>query len=83
MEYNRFDIITLKNNEKLVVLETIEYEEIKYLYVDKVNNEETETKEEYQIYRVCGNNVVQKETDTDILISILPLFSKNIKINYE
>ena len=83
MEYNRFDIITLKNNEKLVVLETIEYEGIKYLYVDKVNNEETETKEEYQIYRVCGNNVVQKETDTDILISILPLFSKNIKISYE
>ena len=83
MEYNRFDIITLKNNEKLVVLETIEYEGIKYLYVDKVNNEETETLEDYQIYRVCGNNIVQKETDTDTLISILPLFSKNIKINYE
>jgi len=83
MEYKKFDIITLKNNNKLVVLETLEHEGITYLYVDKVNEEETDNLGEYQIYKVCGNNIVQKETNTDILISILPLFSKNIKLNQE
>jgi len=83
MEYNRFDIITLENDNKLVVLEKIQHEGIIYLYVDKVNNDETDTLGEYQIYRVCEDNIVQKETDTDKLISILPLFNKNIKLNYE
>lgn len=83
MEYKKFDIITLKNNDKLIVLETLEYDGVTYLYVDKVNNNETETLGDYQILRVCENNIVQKETDTDILISILPLFSKSIKLNYE
>lgn len=83
MEYKKFDIITLKNNSKLVVLEILEHEGITYLYVDKVNEEETDNLGEYQIYKVCENNVVQKETNTDILISILPLFSKNIKLNQE
>ena len=75
MEYKKFDIITLKNNNKLVVLEILEHEGITYLYVDKVNEEETDNLGEYQIYKVCENNIVQKETNTDILISILPLFT--------
>lgn len=83
MEYNQFDIITLKNNNKFVILEKIEYEGISYLYVDKVKNDESDTLGEYQILRVCENNIIQKETDTDILIKILPLFKRNIKLNYE
>lgn len=83
MGYEKFDIITLDNNEKLIVLETLEYEGITYLYVDKVNNEETDTLTKYHILRVCEGNIVQKETDTDTLINILPLFSQNIKLNNE
>lgn len=83
MGYEKFDIITLENNEKLVILETVEYEGNKYLYVDKVNNDETDILKKYHILRVCDNDTVQKETDTNILINILPLFSKNIKLSNE
>ena len=83
MEYKKFDIITLKNDNKFVVLEILEHEGITYLYVDRVNENETDTLGEYQILRVCDNNIVKKETDTDTLISILPLISKNIKLNSE
>ena len=83
MKYKKFDIITLKNNKKLVVLETLMYEGINYLYVDEVNNDETENLEKYHILRVEEGNIVQKETNPDILITLLPLFSKNIKSSDE
>ena len=83
MKYKKFDIITLKNNKKLVVLDTLMYEGINYLYVDEVNNEETENLEKYHILRVEEGNIVQKETNPDILITLLPLFSKNIKSSDE
>lgn len=83
MEYVKYDVITLGNNTKLVVLETLEYEGNIYLYVDKVNEEETDTLDQYQIMRVCENNNLQKETDLDILTDILPLFSKKLKTNNE
>lgn len=83
MRYNRFDIMTLDNNEKVVVLEVVEFEGETYLYVDKVTEDEKDTLGKYHILKVYEDNIVQKETDTDTLIKILPLFSKNVKINYE
>lgn len=81
MGYEKFDIITLGNKTKLIVLEKIEYEGNVYLYVDKVNDNETDTYGEYHVMRVCEGNIVQKETNVDILTNILPLFSKNIRLN--
>lgn len=78
MEYRKFDIIELEDDEKLVILETLEYEYVTYLYVDKVNEDETDTLGEYKILRVCEDDYLQKETDQNILMKILPLFSKNI-----
>lgn len=79
MNYNNFDIITFDDNSKVVVLEKIEYEGITYLYVDKVNHEETENLKQFHILRV-DSEYLQKETNPDILTSILPLFSNKIKL---
>ena len=79
MNYNKFDIITFDDNNKVVVLEKIEYEGTTYLYVDKVNQEETNTLKKFHILRV-DNDYLQKETDTEILTNILPLFSNKIKL---
>lgn len=83
MEYEKYDVIVLENAEKLIVLETIEYDGKKYLYVDKLNYDETDTLKKYHILRVCDNDTIQKETDTNVLTNILPLFSKNIKLDNE
>ena len=79
MNYNKFDIITFDDNSKVVVLEKIEYRGITYLYVDKVNFDETNTLKKFHILRVDGE-YLQKETDTEILTNILPLFSNKIKL---
>ena len=83
MEYKKYDVITLGDNTKLIVLETLEYKGNIYLYVDVVNDEETDTLDRYHIIKVCKNNSVQKETDLNVLTNILPLFSKNIRLNNE
>jgi len=83
MEYKKFEIIEFDDNEKLIVLETINYEGTEYLYVDKVNEDETETLEKYRIMKVLEDGYIQKETDTNILMNILPLFSNKIKLNNE
>ena len=83
MGYEKFDIITLGNNTKLIVLETLEYEGNTYLYVDKVTDDEQDTLGQFHIIRVYENNIIQKETDINVLTNILPLFSKNIRLNNE
>ena len=79
MGYKKFDIITLEDNQKLIILETLEYEGNTYLYVDEVSDDEKDTLENYHILRAY-DDMVERETDQDTLINILPLFSRNIKI---
>lgn len=83
MKYKKYDVITLNDSKKLVVLETLEYNGNMYLYVDEVTDDESNTLGNYQIFRVGEGNIIQKETNPDLLISILPLFSQNIKLNNE
>jgi len=49
MGYKKFDIITLEDNQKLIILETLEYEGNTYLYVDEVSDDEKDTLENYHI----------------------------------
>ena len=75
MNYEKYDIITFEDDEKVVVLEKIDYEGYTYLYVDKINKEETTTLKKFHILRVEANDYLEKETDTSILEKILPLFT--------
>ena len=83
MNYEKYDVITFDYDDKVVVLETLEHEGIKYLYVDKVDVNETKTLKEFHILRVCDDDYLQKETNPDILMEILPLFNRLVKLNEE
>ena len=80
MNYETYDVIEFEDDEKVVVLEKIEYEGNIYLYVDKVNAEETTNLKEFHILRVEENDYLEKETDINLLEKILPLFTDKIKL---
>lgn len=82
MEYEKFDVITYEDNTKVMVLATLDYEGNTYLYVDKVNDDETDTLDKYHILRVCQDGYTQKETNLDVLSKLLPLFNKIVKEQY-
>ncbi len=79
MNYKKYDVITFEDKHRVVVLSSIEYEGITYLYVDMLNNDKTKNLGQYHILRDCGDGYLEKETDTNILTKIIPLFSKDIK----
>jgi len=81
MNYKVYDVIEFDDDEKVVVLETLEYEGNIYLYVDKVNQEETTTLKEFHILRVEENDYLEKEVRIDILEKILPIFKDKVNKN--
>lgn len=83
MNFKKFDIIKLNNNKKIVVLEKFEYENIIYLYVDDVNDEETDTLDNYYIMRVNPNGTLTQETNKETLTNIIPILNRLVKDNYE
>ena len=81
MNCKKNDIITFSEDDKVIVLEVLEYEGINYLYVDKVNKEETELLKKYHILRINKDGSFQKEVDTEVLTKLLPQFNQLIKNN--
>lgn len=83
MNFEKYNIIKLNNNKKIVVLEKFEYENITYLYVDDVNEDETDTLDNYYIMRVNSNGTLTQETNKETLTKIIPVLNRIVKDNYE
>lgn len=83
MSFEKYNIIKLNNNKKIVVLEKLEYENITYLYVDDVNEDETDTLDNYYIMRVNPNGTLSQETNKETLTNIIPILNRIVKDNYE
>ena len=82
MKYNKFDIITLEDDKDLIVLEVLEYEGNTYLYVDEVNENETDILGNSRILKAY-DDVVEVEVNSDILVKLLPLFKQKAKLEKE
>ena len=82
MKYNKFDIITLEDDKDLIVLEVLEYEGNTYLYVDEVNENETDILGNARILKAY-DDVVEVEVNSDILVKLLPLFKQKAKLEKE
>lgn len=76
MNLSNGDIITVNNNEYLV-LESARYEDVDYIFVNKLTKTE-ETTEEYSVFQKNGNGVLLV-TDQKVLEVILPVFSNKIQ----
>ena len=75
LEVNR--VITLGNDEKYLIIETIVNKEKEYYYIAEVNQTETDIKDNYKIVTVNtidDNLFVEEITGEEKLKEILPLF---------
>jgi len=80
MDYEKYDIITFEEDDKVIVLETLDYNGSTYLYVDKIDEKEENTLKKFHILRVEEDGYLEKEIDTNILMEIVQLFKKKIDI---
>jgi len=82
MNFEKFNILKLNNNKKIVILEKLEFENTTYLYVDDVNEDETDTLDNYYIMRVNTNGTLSQETNKETLEKIIPILNRLVKDNY-
>lgn len=83
MNFEKFNILKLNNNKKIVVLEKFEYKNTTYLYVDDVNEDETDTLDNYYIMKVNENGTLSQEIDKETLTEIIPILNRIVKDSYE
>lgn len=82
MEFEKFNVVKLSNGKKIIILEKLEHKNVTYLYVDDVNDEETDTLDNYYIMRVNVNKTLVQETDSEVLSEIIPLFNRLVRDSY-
>lgn len=83
MNFEKLNIVKLSNGRKIIILEKLVYNNVTYLYADDVNEEETDTLDNYFILRVNPNNSICMEDNPDVLSEIIPLFNGLVKQSYE
>lgn len=79
MNINIYDVLTLENKEKYLVLDKVEKSNTIYYYIAKINETETDIDNNYKLVIVkeeSGNNVISEITGEENLRVILPLFEK-------
>lgn len=74
MEYSINKILTLDNNEKYVVADSVERYQNKYFYVIGVSDDNKELNGVCKIVRITSDNRVVIVDDVNELSGILPLF---------
>lgn len=82
MKFEKLNVIKLNNGNKIIILEKLKYNNSLYLYVDDVNEDETNTLDNYYIMRVKSNGSLVKVEDISLLTKIIPLFNKLLRDSY-
>ncbi len=83
MNLEKLSVVKLSNNKKIIILEKLDYQGITYLYVDDVNEDESDTLDNYYIMRVNNNGTIQKEENIEVLTKIIPELTKLVKADYQ
>lgn len=83
MQFEKLNILKLNNGRKIIILEKLEYNNTIYLYADDVNEDETDTLDNYFILRVNANGSLCMEDNPKVLQEIIPLFNRLVKQSYE
>ena len=70
-------VIILENGEEYLVLDKVNYQDVDYYYIAKVNESETDIENDYKLVVVIekdNNRVITEVTGEEKLKEILPLF---------
>ena len=79
MNINKFDVLALSNNKKIVVLDKINFMDNDFLYANEVLYDETMATNKYKILLVdYKNKVLKKVTNAEALSILLPKFVERI-----
>ena len=71
------NVITLGNDEKYLIIESVKHDDTEYYYIAEVNATETDIKDNYKIiiaHNVGEDTFIEEITGEDKLKEILPLF---------
>lgn len=74
-------IIVLENKEEYLVLDKVNYEDVDYYYIAKVNDSQTDIENNYKLVIVeekDNNKVITEVTGEEKLKEILPLFESTM-----
>ena len=79
MNINKFDVLALSNNKKIVVLDKINFMDNDFLFANEVLYDETMATNKYKILLVdYKNKVLKKVTNAESLSILLPKFVERI-----
>lgn len=79
MNINKFDVLALSNNKKIVVLDKINFMDNDFLFANEVLYDETMATNKYKILLVdYKNKVLKKVTNAETLSILLPKFVERI-----
>ena len=83
MSFRRGDVITFSENDKVLVIEAILYENVEYLYVNEILPDESDMTTNYKVLQAhYEDGTLEKVTDMNILTKILPIFQEKIEQSY-
>lgn len=75
------DMISLKG-EKYITLDVIEYQNKKYAFMNKLDNEEEPTSE-YYVFTPKGDDDIEVIADENLMNTLIPIFQDNLKKELE
>ena len=79
MNINKFDVLALSNNKKIVVLDKINFMDNDFLFANEVLYDETMATNKYKILLVdYKNKVLKKVKNAEALSILLPKFVERI-----
>ena len=76
---NKEDVLTLENNQEYVILDIVEYNGEKYLYVVGIDENELPTEEYKYLHSTQMNNelYIEEVTDSKLLELLTTMFTTN------
>ena len=81
------EVLTLSNSQRVVVLDSLMYNNWNYVYTDVVSEDETTTNGEFAIYKVDDidedNLELIKVVDIDEIMELSELFAPRINVMIE
>lgn len=86
MTFKQNDLIEFEDNDKVMVLDAVKYQEEEYVFVNEVtgdSNDPTPTDKYKVMYVDYSNGTLVKVIDPNILQDLLPMFETRLKKQLE
>lgn len=77
--FKRYDVVTFDENNKVVVLESLLYKGVEYVFVNEILPDETDVTNVYKIMRVFDDGTLEKVVDPPLLMQLSPLFQERLE----